>query len=107
MNDDRMDEILRAFAGGRCVPSGRLIMRTKAAIRGRRLLQVAIVSSICMQLIAMAIVVLLLALPGVSVEARICGGIALFGYAGCVVVAAVAARRTVVRFFAQVERLMV
>ncbi|MBI4721258.1 MAG: hypothetical protein HY770_08585 [Chitinivibrionia bacterium] len=43
---------------------------------------------------------------GALAAERFSGGIALCGYIGCLVIAAVAARRRVVRFFERMERLM-
>lgn len=105
MNDERLNEALSALSLERFIPSERLVSRTKAAIRGRRLLQVVVFLSFCAQLAVLAFALYLLASPGVPFAARVCGGVSLCGYAGCVIVAAVAARAHLVRFFRRVEQL--
>ena len=106
MEDNRLDTVLRQFARERYVPSGALVRRTKAVLRGRRLLQGIVFLSLCVQLITVGVIAFLLAAPDVPPAARVFGGISLFAYIGCLVVAAVAARDKVIWFFKRVETLM-
>lgn len=106
MNDETLHRMLGAMAREKYVPPDRLVMRTKAAVRGRRLLQVILVCSVATQLAAVAIVAALLAAPGVPLAARLCGGASVFLYVGCVMVAAAAARHRLASFFRRVEQLV-
>jgi hypothetical protein len=106
MDDNRLDAMLRQFARERYVPSGTLVRRTKAVIRGRRLLQGVVFLSLCLQLVTVGLIVWLLTSPEVQLAAKIFGGISLFAYIGCLVVVTVAARDKVIWFFKRVERLI-
>jgi hypothetical protein len=106
MDDNKLDAILREIASERYVPSETLVRRTKAIIRGKRILQVAVFLSLCMQLLTVGLIVVVLASPEVPPAARVFGGIGLFAYLGCLIVAGVAARERVTWFFQRVEQLI-
>ncbi|NIO29788.1 MAG: hypothetical protein GTO29_14685 [Candidatus Latescibacteria bacterium] len=106
MEDRKLDAIIREIACERYVPSEKLVRRTKATIRGRRLLQAVVFLSFCTQLLAVGIVMFLLTSPEVQLAAKIAGAVGLFAYMGCLVVATVAARDQVIRFFRRIEQLI-
>jgi hypothetical protein len=106
MDDNRLDAILRQFARERTIPSETLVRRTKATIRGRRLLQGVVFLSMCMQLVTVGWIVSMLTSPEVQTAAKLFGAISLFAYIGCLVVLAIAARDKVIWFFKRVERLI-
>jgi predicted PurR-regulated permease PerM len=105
MDDRRLEEALRAIVGRRHAPAAALVRRTKARLRGRRLILVVSVLSLATQLGFFAIVINALLSPDAETGARIAGFASLFAYVGCVVVALVAARERVTWFFRRVERL--
>jgi hypothetical protein len=104
--DDReLDEILKDIACQRFVPSDRLIRRTKAAIRGRRLLQAVAFLSLSTQVLSVAATAYALMSPELGPVARtfiLAGLTAVFG---SLAVAVVAARTRVIWFFRRIERL--
>ena len=106
MDNNKLDAMLREIACERYVPSEMLVRRTKATIRGRRVLQAAVFLSLCMQLLTVGLVVFVLASPEVPPTAKVFGVIGLFAYLGCLIVAAVTARERVIWFFKRVEQLI-
>ncbi len=106
MEDRKLDAILREIACERYVPSEKLVRRTKAAIRGKRLLQVVVFLSFCTQLLTVGTIVFLLTSPEVQLVAKVFGLVGLFAYTGCIVVATVAARHQVIWFFKRIEQLI-
>ncbi len=105
MDDSGLERALREIGNERHVPGPALVWRTKARLRGRRLIQVASVLSLATQLAFFAVVIWALAAAEVEAPAKIAGFAALFAYVGCVAVALVAAREQVRRFFRRVEGL--
>ncbi len=106
MDNNKLDAMLRQFSRETYIPSESLVRRTKATLRGRRLLQGVVFLSLCLQLLTVGLVFYLLTSPEVPPAAKIFGAISLFAYIGCLVVAAVAARKKVAWFFKRVERLV-
>lgn len=106
MDDDKLGGMLREIARERYIPSEVLVRRTKATLRGRRLLQAAIFLSLCMQLVTVGLIVFVLTSSETQLVARVFGVIGLFAYLGCLIIAAVAAREKVICFFKKVERLV-
>lgn len=105
MNDETLNALLEALARERSVPSEHLLRRTRAAVRGRRLLQFVVFLSLCAQLVFLGGILFLLAAPGVPAAARVCGMVSLYAYAGCLAVAVVAARSHLKQFFSKIEQL--
>jgi hypothetical protein len=105
MDDRELEIALRAIGGRRRAPSESLVRRTKARLRGMRLIQLVSVLSLVTQLGFFAVVISALIAPDAEIEARIAGCASLFAYLGCLVVALVAGRERVKWFFRRVERL--
>jgi ABC-type sugar transport system permease subunit len=105
MDERELDAILRGLAHERYAPTERLLTRTKAAIRGRRLLHVMMFLSLATQAVgvSVALSMLMSAEVGAVAKALTLGGLTAFF--GAVAVSLVAARSHVVRFFKRVERL--
>lgn len=106
MDDRELDIVLRKIAGERRTPSAGLLRRTKARIRGRRLLQVTVALSIAMQLAVLAAVIYTLASPQVPVPAKIFGVVSLIAWTGALAITVVGARGHVAWFFRRVEHMM-
>ncbi len=106
MDDEKLDAILRVIGNERYVPSETLIRRTKATIRGRRLLQMVVFLSLLTQILTLGTVVLLLTSPDVQLAAKIFGFVGFFASVGCIVVVTIAARDRVIWFFRRVEQLV-
>lgn len=106
MDNNKLDAMLRQFSRERYIPPESLVRRTKATLRGRRLLQGVVFFSLCLQLLTVGLVIYLLTSPEVPPTAKIFGAISLFAYIGCLVVTAAAARKKVVWFFKEAERLI-
>lgn len=106
MDDKQLDAVLHRFARERYVPSQALVRRTKAILRGRRLLQGIVFLSLCLQLLTVGGIAFMLTSPEAPFAAKIFGAISLFAYIGCLVIVAVAARGKVIWFFRKVESLI-
>ncbi|UCG51763.1 MAG: hypothetical protein JSW58_16580 [Candidatus Latescibacterota bacterium] len=106
MDDKELDDVLRAIACERYVPSEMLVSRTKATIRGGRLFRALVFLSLCTQLLTLGVIAFLLTSPDVPTTARIFGFVGLCAYAGCVVVVVVGTRDHVIWFFRRAERLI-
>lgn len=103
MDDTRLDAVLHAIACERHAPSEKLVKRTRAMIRGRRLFQVVVFLSLCAQLMTVGVVVALLTLPDVQPMAKVFGVVGLVALMGCMILVAVAARGRVIWFFKQAK----
>ena len=106
MDDRDLDTILRHIASERIAPPEGLVRRTKARLRGRRLLQATIVLSIAMQLAALGGAAHILFSPQVPAAAKAFGAASLVAWAGAAAIAVVAGRGYVAWFFRRVERVM-
>jgi ABC-type uncharacterized transport system permease subunit len=105
MDDSALEEVLREIAGETHVPPERVVHLAKARTRGRRLVQVVSALSLLAQLFAFGAAVILLSAPELDPKARIAGMVALCAYAGCAIVALVAARERLKPFLRDLERL--
>jgi hypothetical protein len=105
MDDRELEVALRAIVGRRHAPPSGVVRRTKARLRGRRLIQIVSILSFATQLGFLGVVTSALLAPEVGTDAKIAGFAALFAYLGCLVVALVAARERVKWFFRRFERL--
>jgi len=106
MNDRGLETILREMGAQRIPPPARLVERTKARVKGGRLLAVVTAMSLATQLFALGGLLYLLTRPDVQPLAKISALVGLGGYLGSIVVAAVAARGYIADFFRRFERLV-
>jgi len=105
MDDSALEAVLCEIAGERYAPSQRVVRLAKARTRGRRLVQAVSALSLLAQLFAFGTAVILLSAPGLDPKARIAGMVALCAYAGCAIVALVAARERLKPFLTRLENL--
>ena len=103
MEDRELDAILKGFGTERFSPPTALVRRTKARIRGRRLLQVVAVLSLLMQMIVLGVVIYALTSPEVHMAAKLFGAAGLVSWAGAIAVVIVGASGHVSWFFRRVE----
>jgi hypothetical protein len=105
MDERELDGILRDLARERHVPPEKLVRRTGAAVRGRRLFHVVAFLSLAMQVVTVGTGLYILASPEVSPIARAFTLVGLTAFFGAIATVVVVARRKVIYFFRRVERL--
>jgi hypothetical protein len=106
MNDKELERILRGLGSEKFAPSPSLVRLTKARMRGRRLIQIAAILSLVMQIVVLGLVIYALTSPDVHPAAKFSGAVSLIAWAGAIAVVIVGARGHVSWFFRRVECLL-
>jgi hypothetical protein len=103
VKDREFDAVLEELGTERFSPPPALVRRTKARIRGRRLLQVVAALSLLMQMVVLGVVIYALTSPEVHIGAKLFGAAGLIAWAGSIAVVIVGARGHVSWFFRRAE----
>lgn len=106
MDDRELEIVLRKIGAERFTPSPELVRRTKARVRGRRLIQVVAFLSLAMQMMVLGLVVYALTSPAVEPAGKVFGIVGLVSWVGAIAVVIVGARAHVSWFFSRVEYIL-
>jgi len=103
MDDRELDIVLRSVGAQRITPSPSLVRRTKARVKGRRLIQIVAILSLLTQMIVLGMVIYAMASPEINPTAKLFGAACLISWMGAIAVVIVGARSQVSWFFRRVE----